>query len=258
MNPNHRAAMLLTATALATSTTRGQDPLDMWVGKSAGKVALSPAGFIPGSAYNPLFRVDQSFLHGWSNANPGFDHATSSVGGVSPLTSTVQIQIEVVALDPALVAFGPAFSYTLESPGQRGLLGGADLHTHVTWFIDEDDPGFDPGQCVWAGTFKLVATAGGLQPSLPFTLRFANVPVRGGEFPPTPTPASGDFDEDSDVDGEDAAAFAACSGGPQRRPAPDDPTITICEVDCFNALDFDDDMDIDLADFADFQMEYNP
>ncbi len=252
------AALSLAVTLLLAADVVAQDPLDMWVGKSAGRLALSPPGFQPGSAYNPLFRVDQSFLHGWSHVNPGFDHATSSAGGVAPLTNPVEIRLEVVALDPALVVFGPAFSFTLDQPGERGLLGDANVHTHPTWFIDEEDPGFNPDQCVWQGTFKLVATAGGLQPSQPFTLLLTNVPVRGGEFPPTPTPASGDFEEDSDVDGEDAGAFAACIGGPQRRPSPSDPAITTCEVDCYNAFDFDDDMDIDLMDFADFQMEYDP
>jgi hypothetical protein len=47
-------------------------------------------------------------------------------------------------------------------------------------------------------------------------------------------------------------------GGPQHRPSPDDPEITTCEVDCYNAFDFDDDMDIDLMDFAGFQTVYEP
>ncbi len=260
MNAKVLAALLLATPLLAMRTAHAQHETDILVGKSAGKVAWSPAGFMPGSGYSPLLRVD-TFLHGWSNANPGFDAARNAVGGVSPLTgSTVQIQLEVVALDPALVVFGPAFSYELNSPGDRGLLGGSDLHTHLTWFIDEEDPGFllEPDKCAWEGTFKLVDTGGGLAPSAPFTMLFATVPVRGGEFPPTPTPANGDWEGDNDVDGDDLAVFVVCLDGPERRPAPADPGVTTCEVDCFNAFDFDDDLDIDLADFAAFQTVYDP
>lgn len=259
MNDRMIASVLITTVVVTTSTTRAQDPLDIWAGQAAGKVAWSPAGFHPGSRYNPLFRVD-TFLHGWSNANPGFDRATQTAGGVFPIAlGTAAISLEVVALDPALVAFGPLLEYELNSPGDRGSLGD-DLHEHFTWFIDEEDPGFllDPDKCVWAGTFRLVATSGGLGPSQPFTLLFANVPVRGGEFPPTPTAANGDWDGDHAVDGDDHAAFVVCLDGPERRPAPADPGFTTCEVDCYNAFDFDDDLDIDLMDFAAFQRKYNP
>ncbi len=253
-------AIPFTAFALASTTVWAQHTTDIVIGQSGGSLALSPTGFIPGSDYNPLFRVD-TFLHGWSNANPGFDHARVTAGGVAPLSgTTVRVELEVVALDPALVAFGPNLTYELNSPGDRGLLGGSALHVHLTWFIDEEDPGFllDLDKCVWEGTFKLVDTGSGLGSSPPFTLLFANVPVRGGEFPPTPTPASGDFDGDHDVDGEDLMAFVVCISGPELRPEPADPFVTTCEVDCYNAFDFDDDLDIDLADFAVFQWVYDP
>jgi hypothetical protein len=248
--------LALVAAMSGGSAVRAQHNTDMWVGNGGGSVALSPGGLHPGSVYHPLSRVD-TFIHGWSLNNPGFDHAMTIIGGVSPLVGPVQIWLEVVALDPALFVIDNAFN-VLDSPGDRTLLGGATLHTHLTWFIDETDPGFDTEQCVWKGTFKLIGTGTGLGPSQPFTLLFAIVPVLGGEFPPTSTPANGDFDGDRAVDGLDIAAFSVCMNGPEQRPAPNDPDIATCEVDCFNAFDFNDDMDVDLEDLARLQRVYLP
>lgn len=254
---NLKIATVMAIAALGTVKASAQHNTDLWPGQSGGRVAWSPAGLIPGSVYHPLGRVD-TFLHGWSANNPGFDRTFVSVGGVSPLPASSQIWLRVVALDPALFVVDNAFN-VLEFPGDMTYLGsGTNLHIHVTWFIDETDPAFDPEQCVWEATFVLDDMGSGLADSLPFTLFFSNVPVRGGEFPPQNTPANGDFDDDRDVDGLDAAAFVECMNGPQRRPSPDDPDITLCEVNCFNAFDFEDDMDIDLLDFAEFQVEYEP
>ena len=241
---------------LGASAAHAQHNTDIWVGNGGGSVAISPGGLQPSSIYNPLFRVD-TFLHGWSNNNPGFDHTATAQGGVAPLVSPAQIWLEVVALEPALFVIDNAFN-VLELPGDRTLLGGATLHAHLTWFIDETDPGFDPDQCVWEGILRLVDTGSGLGASQPFTLLFANVPVRGGEFPPTQTPADDDFDDDHHVDAFDVDAFVECMNGPDRRTTPDDPETTTCEVDCYNAFDSDDDLDIDLTDFAQMQILANP
>lgn len=237
---------------LLAPAARAQHVTDLWVGQSAGKLAWSPAGFPPGSAYNPLLRVD-TFLHGWSNNDPGFDRAQFSSGNVGPLTGTLQVMLEVIALDPGLYVLGPSLSFVLDSAGDRGLLGGSTLHTHLTWFVDETDPGFDAEQCVWEGTFRFVDTRNVLGPSAPFTLLFTNVAVRGGEFPPTDTRASGDFDGDGGAGATDLAALIECLWGPEIRPNPADAAVTACEVDCYNVFDFDDDMDVDLGDVAGLQ-----
>jgi hypothetical protein len=232
----------------------GQHAADMWVGSSGGSVALSTSGLVPGMVYSPLIRVD-TFLHGWSNNNPGFDHVVGAQGGAGPLSSSAQIRLEVVSLDPALYVIDNSFTL-LDSPGDRTLLGGSTLHTHLTWFVDDTDPGFGAELCVWEGRFRLVDTGSGLAPSLPFSLYFTNAPVRGGEFPPTPTEANGDFDMDHDVDRIDQRAFAVCFSGPQVIPQPGNPAVTTCEVDCHNAFDFDDDLDVDLLDFAEWQVHF--
>ncbi len=233
-----------------------QHNTDLWIGNGGGRLAWSPAGFRPGSVYHPLSRVN-TFIRGWSANNPGFDRATAPFGGVAPLVSPVHVWLEVVSLDPALLVIDNSFN-VLEFPGDRAHLGGANLHVHLTWFIDEDDPRFDPEQCVWQGTFRLVDTGSGLAASQPFTLLFSNVPVRGGEFPPTLSLANGDFNGDRIVNAIDFAAFSICMNGPNQRPEPDDPETVACEVDCFNAFDFDDDMDVDLRDAAGIQRSARP
>jgi len=212
---------------------------------------------VPGSVYHPLNPVE-TFLHGWSAINPGFERSANAQGGVNPLSAEAQIWLKVVSLDTALFVIDDAFN-VLDSPGQMAYLGsGTSLHKHLTWFIDRTAPGFDPVQCVWEGTFVLTDTGSGLDESLPFTLLFANVPVRGGQFPPTPVSATGDFDDDNNVDRDDWTDFTMCMAGPQQRPQPNDFDIVTCEVDCYNAFGFDNDLDVDLRDAAAFQRVYDP
>lgn len=226
----------------------------MWIGQASGNIAWQSPGLIPGSVYHPLQRVD-TFLHGWSDNDPGFDHAGETMNGVSPLPPSAEIVLEVIALDPALYVVDNS-SQVLFLPGDATFLGGDNLHIHLTWFIDEDDPAFDEDQCVWEGTFRLVDDSGALNDSAPFTLLFTNSTVRGRGFPPGNAEAAGDFEGDGNVDAWDHRAFESCLFGPAVRPMPDDPNITICEVDCHNAFDFDNDLDTDLRDFAELQVRF--
>jgi len=248
-----KSTFVLAAVSLGASAsiTLAQHATDVWPAISGSNMAISPNGLVPGSHYNPLFPVN-TFLQGWSANDPGFDHESSPAGDTSPMPQGVQVWLEVVAFDPALFVIDNAF-HVLSSPGDQTYLGVYNLHTHDTWFVDSADPGFDPDKCVYEGTGRLIDTGIGYGPSPPFTFLFATVPVRGGEFPPTNTPASGDFDEDFDVDRVDYKAFNLCMNGPGIRPSPNDPAITTCEVDCFNAFDFNDSMSIDLFDYAELQ-----
>lgn len=225
----------------------GQHDEDIVVGQSAGRVALHPAGMAPGTEYLELLRVD-TFLVGWSNNEPGFESASDVEGGVAPLSHGHEIWLDVVHLDPALYVIDNAFN-VLEFPGDAAFLGGHDLHTHVTFFVDETDPQFDAGQCVWEGVFLLVEDGSSLNDSEPFSMLFTNASVRHEED----DPANGDFDLDQSVGPRDRMAFTVCLSGPGSRPAPAHPAVTTCEVDCYNSFDFDDDLDVDLEDFADFQ-----
>jgi hypothetical protein len=67
-------------------------------------------------------------------------------------------------------------------------------------------------------------------------------------------PVPGDFDEDGDVDLDDYLVFANCMAGPDAVPSPTQPYVTA--QGCRHAFDLDVDDDVDLADFAGFQMEF--
>lgn len=232
-----------------------QHGTDLWLGRtSAGQLVFSPNGLTPGSVYHPLDPVN-TFLHGWSDNDPGFDHVAASGGGILPLQSGAEIWLEVVSIDVPLFIIDNAFN-VLEFPDDATELGGADLHEHLTWFIDADDPRLNQDQCVWEAILTLRdAGSTRYRTTAPFTLLFTNVPVRGGGFPPLPVPADGDFDEDGSTNLDDTSALVICFSGPGLRPNPSNPQITTCEVDCHNAFDFDDDLDVDLFDYAEFQVQ---
>ncbi len=63
--------------------------------------------------------------------------------------------------------------------------------------------------------------------------------------------ANGDFDGDGDVDLDDYVVFVDCLVGPGLSPGPTAPVTT---QDCLDVFDFDDDLDVDLLDFAVMQM----
>lgn len=231
---------------------RAQSPHqgDLWVGRSGTRLALSPLGTAPGRVYYPLDELppwpEPSLFYGWSSADPGFDAVRSvdSVNGVSPLQSGASIYVELVNGAGAFRLWDSDLM-PVQFPGDRALLGGTTLHTHLTWHIDLFDDSFHEEQCVWAVTYRLADTGSTrYMASAPFTMLFTNVPVRQ---------ATGDFDGDADRDLDDAAALAVCLHGPGVRPAPDDPSITTCEVECHNGFDFDADLDVDLRDVLDFQ-----
>ena len=243
------------ALLFGVSLAQAQHSGDVWVGRSsAGQLKISSQGYVPEENYHTLYPVS-GLLNGWTDDSPGFDHISTDdpPADLYRLQSGAQIWLEVVALDPAFRLIDSVFQI-LDAPGEQTYLGDHTLHVHNTWHINSDDPAYDPDQCVWHAAFILRDT-GSTQyvPSEPFTFSFTNVPVR-----PSGTPADGDFDADQDVDTDDYRALAACLGGPDLIPDPDDPEVTTCEVECLNAFDFDDDRDVDLRDFAGFQLVFGP
>jgi hypothetical protein len=248
-----RYAFGLLALAGLVNVVAAQHLGDVWVGRSASnQIAISPRGFIPDLNYHTLLPVS-GLLHGWTDADPGLDHITAADpnNNLFPLQAGTSVWLQIVAVDAAFRLIDSAFNI-LDAPGQSTYLGGYNLHVHNTWHINSDDPAYDPAQCVWHITvFLRDAGSTGYAASIPFTFSFTSVPVR----PPT-QPATGDFNNNGGVGLVDWQAFAECFSGPGTRPSPNDPAITTCEVTCLNAFDFDDDLDVDLADFAAFQGLY--
>jgi len=221
-----------------------QHDADVWLGQNGASVALSTEGHIPSTEYDALEPANLLF-HGWSNNNPGFDHVRAAGGGVLPLPEKADIWLEVVRFDPGFFTIDGG-QQVLELPGDDTYLGTGTLHTHITWLVDQDDPSYLPTKCVWQATFRLYdAGDSRLQDSAPFTFLFSTVPVRAPGVS-----ADGDFYEDGSFDAADKKALGVCVGGPGVRPTPHDISVTTCEVDCHNAFDMDDDLDVDLRDIA--------
>lgn len=243
--------LLAMVATFESQAVQAQHADDLHIGQSGGVVALHPGGLEALSEYHFLLRVDDPFP-GWSNNEPGFESASQSQDGVIPLSPGHEIWLEVVALDPGLLIVPSAFEL-LEQPGDETLLGGHDLHAHLTFFVDESHPDFDSASCAWRGTLKLTEAHRLLGDSAPFTLMFSTIPVREED-----DPATGDFDGIEGISLKDHRAFEICLSSPDVFPTPDDPDITTCEVDCHNAFDFDNDLDVDLRDYAEFQTMFGP
>ena len=241
------AVTLLGLIMAMPSAAHAQHDGDVWIGRtSSGQLAISPAGYVPGDNYKDLLPVS-GLLNGWTDNNPGFDRITEPdvENDLFPLEVGAAIHLVVVETDTAFRLVDGAFQI-LDQPGQSTFLGNHNLHVHNTWHINSSDPLFDPDLCVWHASFYLLDTGStGYSPSEDLTFTFTNVEI---ELEP-----DGDFDKNEVVDLADFEAFAECLSGPGTRPAPGDPEITTCEVDCLNAFDFDLDRDVDLADFVDLQ-----
>ncbi|HKQ48889.1 MAG TPA: hypothetical protein VJZ71_12535 [Phycisphaerae bacterium] len=182
--------------ALCPAAARAQHSGDVFVGRTAaGQLKLG--GFIPDLNVIVLPPVNELF-NGWSDNNPGFDRViTDDVpNDLLTLQSGVQVRIEVIQVDPAFQAISPSF-VVIDDPGERILLGNNNLHIHLTWLINSDEPDFDPLKVLWRATFKLVDTGStGYTASVPFTFYFANVDC-----------TRGDCDGSGIIDGGDVQKF---------------------------------------------------
>lgn len=250
-----------TVAALAC-TAAAQHAGDVWLGRSAaGELRLSPRGFVPEENYVSLNEVNGPLFFGWTDNNPGFDRLVDPepASDVWPLQAGCNIWLEAVAIDPAFRLIDGGFGI-VDEPGEDTQLGGASLHVHNTWHIDRNDADFDHDQCVWHATFVLRDDGStDYAESRTFTFNFTSVPW--GPLQEPPSYADGDFDDDLAVTWADFEALAVCLNGPERFAAPDDPAVTLCEVECVNAFDFgttaaEIDLDVDLADAAEFQVAY--
>ncbi len=177
------------AAALSTAPALAQHAGDVLVGRSSSnQLMVGPAGsggYVPDENIKVLPPVSSppGLFNGWSENNPGFDHIVTDQPGLDffTLQSGTQVRIEVVQVDPAFQTISPSF-VVIDDPGERILLGGNSLHTHLTWLINSDHPLFDPLKVLWRATFKLVDTGStAYVESAPFTFYFARVACMRGD-----------------------------------------------------------------------------
>jgi hypothetical protein len=196
--------MICAAILVIVHPVRAQHAGDVIVGRSAaGQLRISAPGsngYVPDENIKLLPPVSNppGLFNGWSDNNPGFDRLVTSDPGNDFLTlqSGCQVRIEVVQVDPAFLAISASFSI-IDDPGERILLGGSTLHTHLTWLVNSDHAMFDPDKVLWRATFKLVDTGStGYTPSDLFTFYFA-----------TTACTRGDCNDDSVIDALDVQAF---------------------------------------------------
>jgi hypothetical protein len=128
-----------------------------------------------------VFEFEELFasgsLNGYISDAPGFtaldvdepDEDFYTLGG------DADIQWMLVGTsDSAMQVYNPFFDVPSMSGGESFALGMGDFDTHPFWFLNTDEPSFDPSQDEWSVDFMLVdAGATGYGDSDTFTIRFA-------------------------------------------------------------------------------------
>jgi hypothetical protein len=173
---NRRWAGLVAAAVLGASVTPvlGHHEGDIVVGRTgAGTLTVEFDDF------GEVFQLPPAsgLLNGWAGEEPGFDHleADEPSEDFYVLEAGANVVFEVVSFDLALR--GDPLTDDLHDPGDQTVLGDEELHEHIDWFIDRDDPAFDPLQTVWEARFKLVDTGTtNYADSQTYTLKFAPEP----------------------------------------------------------------------------------
>jgi hypothetical protein len=249
------------AVLLSCSGAQAQHAGDILVGRTSNetgrqlKIAAAVGGFNPGPETNLVVLPPTSpggFFNGWSSDSPGFDSIVSNdpASDSYVLESGADIHLDVLAIDTSLIIIDTPSFNIIDAPGQSVRLGTHQLHKHVIWLIDADDPDFDETHCIWSLTFRL-RDAGSTQyaASPEYTIRFA-----------THIPIPGDFNCDQRVDELDLDILRGCATGPSVPYDPDDLPATcplVRDSEGIIPADFDRDGDVDADDFAVWQRCYS-
>jgi hypothetical protein len=172
--------MILLGVVLAVATGpaalaggHGHEHEDIIVGRSNAGVLGVEYDFDEASVLPPVSGV----LNGWAGDDPGFSHLEVDEPGEDfyMLGAGANIVFEIVDIDPALV--GNPLTDSLDAIGDQFTLGDEELHSHIDWLINSDDPAFDPLQTLWEVDFKLVDTGSTNYGASPvYTWGFTNVP----------------------------------------------------------------------------------
>ncbi|MGB0716916.1 MAG: hypothetical protein ACPGXK_13620 [Phycisphaerae bacterium] len=160
---------------------------DILIGRSgAGQLVIQSGEVSVGDPVS-LCPVD-GILDGFSSGNPGFDAeevVDDPANDFFKLADGAIVSIEAVSIGSGFKAWGPGLGTLIDEPGESILLGDDNLHEHLTWHADSNDPSFDPTASIWTATFRVVdAGSTGYTASEPFEMQFFNG---------TPVPAASEW-----------------------------------------------------------------
>lgn len=177
MNKILRFTIFALALSITTSTYAQHDHEDIIVGvDSGGKIQVEFDHFGEEHELPPV----TGLINGWLGDHPGFAHLEEDEPAEDffMLASGAQIHFEVVLFEEAFQAWGPGFTGPYAEPGDVMFLGDHQLHEHMTWHINSDDPLFDAGDTPWNAQFRLVDTGTtNYAPSDTYTLMFTPEPT---------------------------------------------------------------------------------
>ncbi len=168
---------MLAAVSLAAAQHKHDDII---VGRSAAGQLKIEFDFKQALPLEPASGI----INGWALDEPGFLSLKEDEPGedLFRLEPGADLHLEIVRLEPALKVHTPGFANVLTMPGDRwNIPGGHEFDEHPTWHIDSDDPGFNPNQELWAGSFKLIDTG---------TTAYGESAVFTARFEPVPEPTS--------------------------------------------------------------------
>ncbi len=170
-------AIILTASFVPSVLAQCGEHSDVLIGRTAaGQLVIGDAEFSLGDSVL-LCPVD-GILDGFTNGNPGFDAEEvidDPENDFLKLEPGAIISIEVISIDPAFKAWGPGLATLIDESGEQITLGSDNLHEHLTWHADSNDPDFNPSATEWLATFKFVDSGStGYTESAPFEMRFTN------------------------------------------------------------------------------------
>ncbi|MFH1746265.1 MAG: hypothetical protein ABIG44_04400 [Planctomycetota bacterium] len=237
--------MILTVASLigglGPMLAQAQHSGDMWLAvSSTGQLKLSALGFQPDFTGEAVVRLNPAsgLLDGWTGNNPGFDDIETAdpQNDDYPLADGANVWLEIIAIDPALIVWAPGLTQYFNEPGQQIEIGSApgDIHMHLTWHINSNDPQFDVYCVHWRLTCRLTdAGSTTYSPSEAFTLVFSNVDCMLGEF------TGDELVNAYDIDGFIAAVADPLAAPDEVRCAADanmDGFVNAYDIDWFIAL----------------------
>ncbi len=170
--------MALAAGAAASAAWAGDEHSGDFVVGVSGAGQLAVEGDFDEAFLLPPIAFPVS---GWALDDPGF----MSLDADEPdedffvLGAGANVVFEIVALDPAMKVWRPAFLGVLDEAGEQWMLG-ESFDLHPWWHIDSEDGGFNPLQTEWSVSFRMIDTGTtGYEASEVYTARFTNVPEPG-------------------------------------------------------------------------------